>query len=74
MLKIISLMIGLLMMSGCCELFGVCTSVAVHSSISTPDKLVGAQFNNPVLPASANETQMLPGSTLASNPRYLPPN
>jgi len=73
MLKIISLMIGLLMMSGCCELFGICTSVSVHSSISSPDKLASAQSNNLVLPASANGAQVLPFSTLTSNSRFLPP-
>jgi len=36
MIRLIMAMSILVMCSGCCELFGVCTSVAVHSSIDSP--------------------------------------
>jgi hypothetical protein len=36
MLKLLSVSIAIFTLSGCCELFGVCTSVAVHSSIDSP--------------------------------------
>jgi hypothetical protein len=40
MRKFVCLLLMLLMTSGCCELFGVCTSVNVHTRASSPpDKL-----------------------------------
>jgi hypothetical protein len=43
----------LLMMSGCCELFGICTSVNVHTSISSPDKFASAEFGKSLDPVDA---------------------
>lgn len=37
----------LLTFSGCCEIFGICTSVSVHSSLSSPQKFARAN----ILPA-----------------------
>jgi hypothetical protein len=44
MLKLVAFSTMLLMLSGCCELFGICTSVNVHTSISSPDKFASAEF------------------------------
>jgi hypothetical protein len=44
MLKSICLVLILLMTSGCCELFGLCTSVNVHTSASSPDKFASSEF------------------------------
>jgi hypothetical protein len=49
MLKLLAASIAIFMFSGCCELFGVCTSVAVHSSISSP-----RQFARAGLPTDGN--------------------
>jgi hypothetical protein len=53
MLKLLAASIAIFMFSGCCELFGVCTSVAVHSSISSP-----RQFAQAGLPAAGNMEEM----------------
>jgi hypothetical protein len=45
MLKSICLVLMLLMTSGCCELFGLCTSVSVHTSASSPDKFASSEFS-----------------------------
>ena len=42
MLKVLAASIAIFALSGCCELFGVCTSVAVHSSISSPRQFARA--------------------------------
>ena len=34
MFKIFVALAGALMLTGCCELFGICSSVSVHTSIS----------------------------------------
>ena len=44
MLKLVAFSTMLLMLSGCCELFGICTSVNVHTSISSPDKFASVEF------------------------------
>jgi len=38
MLKLLLPLTALLAISGCCQLFGVCTSASVHTSISSPQK------------------------------------
>jgi len=35
MSKLMVLLIALVMCSGCCELFGVCTSASIHTSIQS---------------------------------------
>ncbi len=52
MLKLLTASLAIFMFSGCCELFGICTSVAVHSSISSPQ-----QFAQADSPTAADQTQ-----------------
>ena len=40
MLKLALSLAALLMTSGCCQLFGVCTSASVHTSISSGQRFV----------------------------------
>ena len=40
MLKLLLPLTALLAISGCCQLFGVCTSASVHTSISSPQQFV----------------------------------
>ncbi len=44
MLKFVCLLLMLLMTSGCCQLFGLCTSVNVHTSASSPDKFASSDL------------------------------
>ncbi len=44
MTKYICMLLMLLMTSGCCELFGLCTSVNVHTSADSPDKVASADL------------------------------
>ena len=74
MLKVISLVFALLMTSGCCEIFGVCTSVNVHTNISAPETFASDDFSNPLVPAQAEGGQIMPASAVTTNPHYLPPH
>ena len=38
MLRILALLVPLLFLSGCCRVFGICTSVDVHTSIERQDE------------------------------------
>ena len=84
MLKTLCLLLAFLMTSGCCELFGICTSVNVHTSASPSDRYANAGLHNdsnpppadalpanPLLATQASIAQTIP---VASNPRYLPPD
>jgi len=77
MYKFVCLILMLLMMSGCCELFGLCTSVNVHTSASSPDKFAGSDLYNDFGPLASHalaEPGVRPASEVISNPHYLPPN
>ena len=39
MLRFVVLLAPLLILSGCCQVFGICTSVDVHTSIDQPENL-----------------------------------
>jgi len=43
MLKIVYLFAPILILSGCCRVFGICTSVDVHTSIDPTDKFAQTQ-------------------------------
>jgi hypothetical protein len=79
MLKTLCLLLALLMMSGCCEVFGICTSVSVHTSASRPDKFASADLRNgsdppPSDPPLSGQAFTAQTSAVASNPHYLPPD
>jgi hypothetical protein len=40
------LILMLLTTSGCCELFGLCTSVSVHTSADSPNQFTGSDLQN----------------------------
>ncbi len=48
MLKLMTLLVAVLMCSGCCELFGVCTSASIHTSVQSQNVYAQQQ-----IPASA---------------------
>jgi hypothetical protein len=61
MLKVGCLALMLFMVSGCCEVFGICTSVNVHTRATSPDKFASLSLDlqdgfGP-LPSSSNQTQ-----------------
>ena len=59
MFKLLSALVAIFTLSGCCELFGICTSVSVHSSISSPRQFAQADST------SANKEEVaLAGSPL----------
>jgi hypothetical protein len=39
MLKATLVIVTMLLLSGCCRVFGICTSVAVHSAITSPNQI-----------------------------------
>jgi hypothetical protein len=56
MLKFVALLAPLLILSGCCQIFGICTSVDVHTSIDRPENVAQQQafpraISNPALVA-----------------------
>jgi hypothetical protein len=75
MLKLVSLMLILLMTSGCCEFFGICTSagVNVHTSAGSTDKFASSDLHDSLAlsaPASV-ESEVKPASTITSGPSDL---
>jgi hypothetical protein len=55
MRKFVCLPLMLLMTSGCCQLFGLCTSVNVHTRASSPDQFASKDMHDSfnLTPASA---------------------
>ena len=80
MCKFVCLILMLLMMSGCCELFGLCTSVNVHTSASSPDKFASSDLYEDFGPLASQAPDAFaalgvrPASLVISDPRYLAPN
>jgi hypothetical protein len=80
MRKLICLLLMLLMTSGCCELFGICTSVHVHTSASSPDKFASSDlhYDSGLVasrePEASAESGMGPASAVVANPYYLLPD
>jgi hypothetical protein len=54
MRKLLLLLLMLLMTSGCCELFGICTSVHVHTSAESHDKFASSQFHDDLGPLASS--------------------
>jgi hypothetical protein len=52
MRKFVCLLLVLLMTSGCCELFGLCTSVNVHTQALSPDNFAGTEIRDGLMPAN----------------------
>jgi hypothetical protein len=65
MCKFICLLLMLITTPGCCQLFGLCTSVNVHTSASSPNKFASSHLF---------ESGERPASVVVSNQRYLPPD
>jgi hypothetical protein len=59
MLKLLLPLTALFAISGCCQLFGVCTSASVHTSISSPNQFVqqGGSQNRLALAAESSPGQ-----------------
>ena len=80
MCKFICLTLILLTMSGCCELFGLCTSVNVHTSASSPDKFAASDLYYDFgpwasqAPYASAEPGVRPASEIISGPHFLPPD
>jgi hypothetical protein len=77
--KSVCLLLMVLMMSGCCRLFGICTTVKVHSSASSPDKFADlglyddfGQLPSPMPQASAMPS-VRPAGVIIADPHYLAP-
>ena len=59
MLKVVVLVAPLLILSGCCEVFGICTSVDVHTSIDRPEKVAQQPRDPENVPASAFDASLM---------------
>ena len=44
MLKLLVFVSGMALLSGCCEVFGICTSVSIHSSNVSPNGITPDQW------------------------------
>ena len=78
MLKFVCLLLMLLMTSGCCQLFGLCTSVNVHTSASSPDRFASSDSYGGFGPSASwgpqasAESGGRPVSAVVTNSHYLP--
>jgi hypothetical protein len=59
MSRLVCLVLMLFMVSGCCEIFGICTSVNVHTTAASPDKFASSDLQDGFgsLPSWSNPTQ-----------------
>ena len=64
MVKYVCMLLMVLMTSGCCELFGLCTSVNVHTSGDSPDKIASTDVNAGLLASAPSGIQGSPQSNL----------
>jgi hypothetical protein len=73
--KFVCLLLMVLTMSGCCEIFGICTSVNVHTSASSPDKFAdsGLYGDFGQLQQASAVANIRPAGMIITNPRYLAP-
>jgi hypothetical protein len=81
MRKFVCLLLMLLTTSGCCELFGLCTSVNVHTSASSPDKFASSDLYDDFGPLASRAPQACAESGVRSasavvvrDPHYLHPD
>jgi hypothetical protein len=80
MLKFVCLLLMLLMTSGCCQLFGLCTSVNVHTSASSPDKFANSDLYDDFGPLASRGLQATadpgagPTSAAIASPHNLFPD
>ncbi len=79
--KFVCLLLMLLMTSGCCKIFGICTSFNVHTSASSPDRFASSDPHDSAgspawcrLQVSAESGVIQPAAAIASKPHYLPPD
>jgi hypothetical protein len=59
MVKYICLVLMLLMTSGCCQLFGLCTSVNVHTSADPADKIASIDVRHGLVASTGSGFQAL---------------
>jgi hypothetical protein len=64
MLKFVVLLAPLLILSGCCQVFGICTSVDVHTSVDRPENVAEQEH----FPATTSDSALgakltTPGAT-----------
>ncbi len=71
MIKFVSVLLVLLMTSGCCELFGICTSVNVHTSAPSPNEF--ARTDSMLTQSSGAVPYARPGSATITNQSCFPP-
>jgi hypothetical protein len=64
MVKYVCALLMLLMTSGCCELFGLCTSVNVHTSADSPNEIASTDVHAGLLAAAPSGIQSSPQSSL----------
>ena len=62
MRKLLCLLLMLLMTSGCCELFGICTSVNVHTSAGSHDKFAHSELQDDLGPLASSDSRAYPHS------------
>lgn len=64
MVKFVCILLTLLMTSGCCEVFGLCTSVNVHTSADSADKVASADVRGGMASPAPSLLQGSPRSIL----------
>jgi hypothetical protein len=77
MRKFVCLLLMLITTPGCCRLFGLCTSVNVHTSASSPDKFASSHLYDDFGPLALRgqpsfESGERSASVVVSNQHYLP--
>jgi hypothetical protein len=64
MVKYICVILMLFMTSGCCEIFGLCTNVNVHTFADSPDNVASSDVNGALIASAPSVFQASPQSGL----------
>lgn len=62
MLRFVVLLAPLLILSGCCQVFGICTSVELHTSIDRPENAAQQEHFPTTISDSALGAKLAPPS------------
>ena len=76
-LKLCAALITLMLMSGCCEIFGICTSVSVHTSADSANKYAREDSNSNIgygVNDVSRDVTLLPSSVAADAVSLTPPS
>ena len=66
MLKLLAVLAPVLILSGCCQVFGICTTVDVHTSINRPENVAQQPYPGNITDTAVRANLAVPGAAACS--------